>query len=128
MTDTENPTINAWASLVIAVSLKVDISSDTQFAQFALFHDIAIIVYRSQHLVLLEEIGSPESVPPTVVHQSNTLESLLRMCGSQLHSIYTVKTKELKRKQSTESSTSEIVDQISFVNYLCMNEEHKRET
>ena len=119
MTDTENPTINAWASLVIAVSLKVDISSDTQFA---MFHDIAIIVYRSQHLVLLEEIGSPESVPPTVVHQSNTLEPLLRMCGSQLHSIYTVKTKELKRKQS------EIVDQISFVNYLCMNEEHKRET
>ncbi len=55
------------------------LSSDTQFA---LFHDIASIVYRSQHSVLLEEIGNRESAQSTVVPQSNTLEPLL----SQLHS------------------------------------------
>ena len=122
-----SPTACAWTTIVMAVSLQVEsISKDTHFA---MLHDIAKIVYRNQHSVLLEEMGNLDdqcAIVQDTLPQANSLESLLRMCGSQLHSIHAVKTKELQRLNLKRSSTSQIQKQISFVDHLCMDEDEKQ--
>ena len=55
----------------------------------------------------------------------NTLEPLLRMGGSQLQSIYDLKTRELNRLQSKRSSTVKTKEQIAFIEHLSMTKEEK---
>ncbi len=47
------------------------------------------------------------------------------MHGSQLHSIYTVKSKELNRKQSSTAAAKHIIEELAFLDYLNMDPKQK---
>ena len=121
----------AWSSLLSASFFPL--SKETQFA---LIHDTAKVVYRKLHTALLDEMGSIPGVStceehnPLETRSDNLLPPLLRMCGSQLQSIYAVKSKELEKLEKREALSSadinRIKQELKFVDFLSMNEDQKK--
>lgn len=126
--DGTSPVANAWLSLIATVS--IDSSKETQFS---LLHAISRQVYHHMHdnAVTVIKTSTPVDTPliPVNASDENSLDSLIRMCGSQFARIHNVKKKELARlKLSSKASsdmTKNIHEQILLTESACMTKDDK---
>lgn len=93
--DSTSPVANTWLSLVTAVQSGLPLTTETQFAMLHAF------ARHHMHGKVLAAGSNPSAtdqpLPLTHSTEANGIESLIRMCGSQLTRIHTAKTKELER-------------------------------
>ena len=127
--NSESPVANSWLSLVTSVQCNLSLSKETQFA---MFHAFARHVYHHMHEKAIAISAKPSPDVPVLYSDvetpGNNLESLIRMCGSQLTRLQNVKMKELERlnKKTTSSlKVQDIQQQIALIEEACMTTENK---
>ena len=127
--DSTSPVANSWLSVVITVQSVLTLTTEIQFA---MLHAIARQVYHRVHGKTLAT-ANPSAVdqPASLLHKSseaNEIEPLIRMCGSQLTRLHTVKTKELERLNKTASSSvkfRDVEEQIALIEEACLTKDGK---
>ena len=126
--DSTSPVANAWLSLVTTVQSGLPLTTETQFA---MLHAFARQVYHHMHgKAILAGSPSATDQPSPLTHstEANGIEPLIRMCGSQLTRIHTVKTKELERLNQTASTSMksrDIEEQIALIEETCLTKDDK---
>lgn len=125
--DSTSPVANSWLSLVTTVQSSLPLTTETQFS---MLHAIARQVYHHMHEKTLAAANPPADQPVPLLHstEANGIESLIRMCGSQLTRIYIVKTKELERLNKLASSSMksrDVEEQIALIEEACLTKDGK---
>ena len=97
-----------------------------------MLHAFARQVYHHMHGKALAAGSNPSAtdqpLPLTHSTEANGIEPLIRMCGSQLTRIHTVKTKELERLNQTASTSMksrDIEEQIALIEEACLTKDDK---
>ncbi len=126
--DSASPVANSWLSVVTTVQSNLTLITKTQFA---MLHAIARQVYQHMHGKTLA-VANPSAVdqPTPLSHSSeaNDIEPLIRMCGSQLTRLHTVKMKELERLNKTASSSvkfRDVEEQVILIEEPCLTKDGK---
>ena len=95
-----------------------------------MLHGIARQVYHHMHgktLAVANSSAVDQPVPSLHCKEANSIEPLIRMCGSQLTRIYTVKMKELKRLNKVPSSVTsrDVEEQIALIEEASLTKDSK---
>ena len=125
--DSTSPVANAWLSLVTTVQSSLPLTTETQFA---MLHAVAKQVYHHMHGKTLAAANPDQAVPQPLpdCSEANGIEPLIRMCGSQLTRIHTVKTKELERLNKSASSSMKsrgVEEQIALIEEASLTKDGK---
>ena len=97
-----------------------------------MLHEVAKLVYFNQHKQVLEYASEEVSPSVSAVEEPstqplllNSLEPLLRMCGSQLQGMYLQNKKQLKMLKSGTVKYGDIFEQQKVIDHLSMTEAEK---
>ena len=123
-----SPVANAWLSLVLSANGHLNLEKETQFL---MLHAFARSVYHHEHgkaLTIASPATGTQPEGPEPNSSSNNMSSLIRMCGSQLSTILTMKKKELEkanRRASGSQTVKHLEEQIQLIHRMCMSQNDK---
>ena len=124
-----------WLSIATSVSIRNEEFDKAN--QFAMLHAVARLVYLNQQKHVLEcsamhtqstseELTSPVGTTSSTSFEGNSLEPLLRMCGSQLQRMKAQNKKKLQKLKSGTVKHTGIDEQQRVIDHLCMTSDEKK--